>query len=427
MKKTSLFVSTSLLFVMSHGYAKHNYSSDSQYFFGDWGGKRTEMVNKGVKFDTSLFSDTAYLVSGGRKSGSSPESSAHLNIGAEFDMQKIAGWQGVKIRAQASARQGQSMGVRDLQDPSAPQLSNSQVTFGRGNQQSRLSELSIEKQFGNTGFNIKVGRLSMGADFDVMSCNFQNSSFCGAQMGKWQNNIWMNTPVAEWGGRIKYEINSELTAQVGVYQFNPDDGKSNAEGLGWSLSVEHADGITIPIEVIWHPQAFLNGLPGSYRFGLLYNTANDPNNQKNISTGMPESHTTGEWIAIEQQLTSKGSGKQGLEMFENFTWHDQTTNKIDHTEQIGFEYIGLGEKHPDDMVGLAVNRIHLNKNFVHAQVASGKHQFDANAEYNLELNYNYHLTKWLLLRPDLQYIVHPGSSHIVSNAFVLGLSTKVTF
>ncbi|QIO06798.1 carbohydrate porin [Acinetobacter shaoyimingii] len=426
MKKTSFTLFASLLCVVTTVYAKHS-DQNSSYSIGDQNSNRTRLAQQGIKFDAALFSDTAYLVSGGHLAGARPETSAHFNIGTELDMKKMAGWDGVKIRAVVSARQGQSTGVRHLQHPSAPQLSNSQVTFGRGNQHTRLSELSIEKQFSNSGLNIKVGRITIGNDFDVMACDFQNSSFCGAQMGKWQSNLWMNNPVASWGGRVRYDFDPELTMQMGIYEFNPDNGKSNAEGLGWSLSTAHADGVTIPIEMIWKPQSFINGLPGSYRIGALYNTAHDPNNQKNIATGLPEDHSTGGWIAIEQQLTSTGSDKQGLEMFENFTWHDQATNKIDNTEQIGLEYIGLGTDHPDDMIGLAVNRVHLNKHFVHAKVANGQHQFNAEAEYNIELNYNCHLGKKILIRPDVQYVIHPGSTHNVNNAFVLGLSTKVTF
>lgn len=170
----------------------------------------------------------------------------------------------------------------------------------------------------------------------------------------------------------------------------------------------------------------MHHLSGTYGAGLMWNNSHDLNNQKNVETGLAEHHSDGEWIAIEQQLTSKGGTKQGLDTFENFTWHNQSTNKVDNTQQIGLEYVGLSD-HPTDILGLAVNRVHLNPHFVHAQESHGNHQFDARAEYNVELNYNYNLTPWLLLRPDLQYVVHPGSSNNVNNAFVVGLTTRVIF
>ena len=428
MKKVVLLIcALSPFFFSSSVLAKHNYLASRTHLFSDGQGKRQALADKGVQVDANLITDTAYLVQGGRNPGARPETSAHLGLDLNFDMQKLASWKGVTIHAQVTARQGQNTGVRNLQDPTAPELSSVQVSFARGNQDSRLSELSIEKKFDQYGLSVKAGRLNLGADFDVMSCHFQNSSFCGAQMGKWQSGLWMNTPVAQWGVRMKYDLNPELSAQIGVYEFNPDNGNAKAEGQGWSLDTQHADGVTVPVELIWHPQLGMHHLSGSYRIGAMLNTAHEVDNQKNVVTGLAEDHSNGEWIAIEQQLTSKNGTKQGLETFENFTWHDTDTNKVDNTQQIGLEYVGLSNAHPNDILGLAINRVHLNPHFVHAQELHGKHQFNAHAEYNLELNYNYNLTPWLLLRPDLQYVVHPGSSNNVNNALVVGLTTKLVF
>lgn len=210
-----------------------------------------------------------------------------------------------------------------------------------------------------------------------------------------------------------------MAVQVGIYEFNPENAK---ERHGWNLDINNADGVTIPVEVIWQPKSLVNGLAGSYRLGAMYNTADNPENQKDIQTGAPEDRTFAGWLAVEQQLTSTGSGKQGLHGFANFTWHDRTTNKVDNTQQIGLKYVGLSTTLPNDYVGLGVNRVHVNN-----RLSSLKEPFNASAEYNVELNYSYNPTKWLMLRPNLQYVINPGSTNNVDDAFVLGLSTKVVF
>ena len=50
-------------------------------------------------------------------------------------------------------------------------------------------------------------------------------------------------------------------------------------------------------------------------------------------------------------------------------------------------------------------------------------------EQLLELNYGAQVTPWLLLRPDLQYIIEPGAFYGAkrSNALVAGLQVKATF
>lgn len=416
------FALLSLMAAMTTAQAESAFDPQGQYLLGDWNGQRTELAQQGIKFEANLLTDTAYLADGGRNAGADPLTSAQLWLGTQLDLEKLAGWNGVTVRAAMSARQGQSTSIRDLQDPSAPQMANAQGTFGRGNQDSRLSELSIEKNYKEQGLSIKAGRLGLGMDFNVMACDFASTAFCAAQMGKWQGNIWMNTPVSQWGVRIKQQLNPELAVQVGVYEFNPDNGNGAKEGQGWSLDTEHADGVTIPAEIVWTPKSLINNLPGSYRVGGMYNTADDPINQKDIVTGQAEDRTFAGWLAIEQQLTSTGQGRQGLHSFANFTWHDRVTNKVDHSQQLGVKYIGLLDSQPNDILGLAVNRVHVNNRFADSRPA-----FNADAEYNIELNYSYNATKWLMLRPNLQYVVNPGATNNVDNALLLGLTSRIIF
>lgn len=406
----------------THASAQQAFEPKGQYLLGDWNGQRTELAQKGIKFEANALTDAAYLADGGRNDGADPTLSAQFWLGAQLDLEKLAGLNGVTVRAVMTARQGQSTSIRNLQDPAAPQLANVQGTFGRGNQDSRLTELSIEKNFKDQGLSIKAGRLGLGMDFNVMACDFASTAFCAAQMGKWQGNIWMNTPVSQWGARVKKTISPELAVQAGVYEFNPDNGNGTKESQGWSLNTDNADGVTIPVEVVWTPQSLLNGLPGSYRIGGMYNTADDLKNQKDIATGQAEDRTFAGWLAIEQQLTSTGSGRQGLHSFANFTWHDRTTNKVDNSQQLGLKYIGLVASQPNDILGLAVNRVHVNERFT-----AGKAAYDASAEYNIELNYSYNATPWLMLRPNIQYVVNPGASHNVDNALVLGLGSRIIF
>ena len=417
MKKLNLAILPLMIVAMTQAQAEQAFDPKGQYLLGDWDGKRTELARKGVKFEANALTDTAYLADGGRDAGESPNTSAQFWLGTQLDLEKLAGWDGVTIRAVMTARQGQSTSIRDLQDPLAPQMANAQGTFGRGNQESRLTELSIEKNFKEQGLSIKAGRLGLGMDFNVMACDFASTAFCAAQMGKWQGGIWMNTPVSQWGARVKQQLNSELAVQVGVYEFNPENA---LERHGWNLDTDNADGVTIPVEVVWTPKSLVNGLPGSYRVGGMYNTADDAKNQKDIITGQGEDRTFAGWLAVEQQLTSTGSGRQGLHSFANFTWHDRKTNKVDNSQQLGLKYIGLVDSQPNDILGLALNRVHVNNRISNPNL-------DASAEYNIELNYSYSPTKWLMLRPNLQYVINPGSTNRVDDAVVLGLGSRIIF
>ena len=408
----------SLLSIQLHA-AQHSLDKNSPYLFGDWQGMRTELLTQGIKLDANLIVDSAYLADGGYNSGNDPKYASQFLIGSTLDLEKLANWEGMTLKVTITARQGQSLSSEDISDPSAPQIANVQANYGRGNSKSRLTEFSLEKNFKQQGLSIKLGRLGMGTDFNVMSCEFQNNSFCAAQMGKWQSGIWYNSPISQWGGRLKYQFHPDLAAQIGVYEYNPQNA---LERHGWNLSTHHADGITIPIEMIWQPKSLINGLAGTYRVGAMYNSADEAKNQKDIRTGQQQNHTYGAWFNFDQQLTSVGVGKQGLHSFANFTFHSRTTNKVDQSQQIGLKYYGVISSRAEDNLGFALNRIHINDRF-----AEDKKQFNADAEYNIELNYSYYPTKWLMLRPSLQYIAHPGATHDVNNAWVLALGTKLNF
>ncbi|MCT9978462.1 carbohydrate porin [Acinetobacter sp. I-MWF] len=408
----------SLLSIQLHA-AQYSLDKNSPYLFGDWQGMRTELLTQGIKLDANLIVDSAYLADGGYNSGNDPKYASQFLIGSTLDLEKLANWEGMTLKVTITARQGQSLSSEDISDPSAPQLANVQANYGRGNSKSRLTEFSLEKNFKQQGLSIKLGRLGIGTDFNVMSCESQNNSFCAAQMGKWQSGIWYNSPISQWGGRLKYQFHPDLAVQIGVYEYNPQNA---LERHGWNLSTHHADGVTIPLEMIWQPKSLINGLAGTYRVGAMYNSADEAKNQKDIRTGQQQNHTYGAWFNFDQQLTSVGVGNQGLHSFANFTFHSRTTNKVDQSQQIGLKYYGVISSRAEDNLGFALNRIHINDRF-----AEDKKQFNADAEYNIELNYSYYPTKWLMLRPSLQYIVHPGATHDVNNAWVLALGTKLNF
>jgi len=52
-------------------------------------------------------------------------------------------------------------------------------------------------------------------------------------------------------------------------------------------------------------------------------------------------------------------------------------------------------------------------------------QPEQDKEYNAELHYGFHLTDWITIRPNLQYIWDPGGVREVDDALVFGLKLQV--
>lgn len=386
---------------------------------GDWDGKRTALADKGIKFDASSNLDIAYLADGGYAPRQDPTYVSQFSLGSTLDLERLINVDGVSVRALVMARQGQSLSVEQISDPQAPQLANVQANYGRGNSGTRLAELSVEKNFSDLGTSVRIGRFAMGTYFNVMSCDFQNNSFCGAQMGKWQGSKWINAPVSQWAVMSRYKFSPETYIQLGVFEFNP---KNLKEDEGWNFSTNDADGVNIPVEFVWQPKNAVNDLPGIYRIGAFYNTSDEADNQKDIVTGESEDNTYGIWGGVEQQLSSRNLPNQGLYGFINFSFHNKTTNKIGNMQQVGLKYIGLLDTHANDIFGLAINRISVSDRF-----RANYSNINEDAEYNFEINYSYFPVKWLMLRPNMQYIIHPGATNYINNALVLGFSSKIIF
>lgn len=210
MKKSNFLCLISVLIGTNTAcFAENLFDVNRTNLTGDWDGKRTALADKGIKFDASSNLDIVYLADGGYAPRQDPTYVSQFSLGSTLDLEKLINVDGVNVRVLIMARQGQSVSVEQISDPQAPQLANVQANYGRGNSGTRLAELSIEKNFSNAVTSIRVGRFAMGTYFNVMSCDFQNNSFCGAQMGKWQGSKWINVPVSQWAVMSKYSFNPE--------------------------------------------------------------------------------------------------------------------------------------------------------------------------------------------------------------------------
>jgi porin len=161
--------------------------------------------------------------------------------------------------------------------------------------------------------------------------------------------------------------------------------------------------------------------------------------QPPVMTTSRNNSKSGYWFVAQQQLTShNGDATRGLNIAANATFHDKDTNFIDNYQSVMFVYKGPFDARPKDDIGIGAARIHVNKdvkrNAELLNASNGVSDYDNAAfspiretEYNYELNYGIHVTNWLTVRPNLQYITHPGGVDEVDNALVAGLKIQSTF
>ncbi|MFU9047344.1 carbohydrate porin [Acinetobacter tibetensis] len=396
------------LSVNSWTYAQSAFAVDSPWMFGDWNGTRTELDTKGYRFNLGYTGEMATLLDAKKHSSHGTEYADQFVLGSHFDLDKILGWQDTEAQIIITERNGHSLS--QTSDALNGHLSSTQEVWGRG-QTWRLTNLWIKKQFINQKLDIKVGRFGEGEDFNSFDCDFQNLALCGSQVGNWVGDQWFNWPVSQWAARLKYQFSPEVFSQIGVYEYNPENLKRSQ---GFNLSTSGADGVIVPIEMVWQPKIGMQGKTGEYRLGYYYSSADAVEIQNPNET----SHKQGMWVVAKQQLLQHAQDPQrGLTGFINLTVHDDKTNNVDTMQNIGLIYTGVLDIRPQDEIALGFARIHLNDDLNTGQ----------DEEYNTELYYGVHATNWLTIRPNLQYIRHVGADKNGENVWVGGIKFQTAF
>ncbi|WP_053178357.1 carbohydrate porin [Pseudomonas kilonensis] len=423
-------------------HAADAFSADSQWMTGDWGGERTKLIEQGIDIKADFVGEMGANLHGGYNDDKTARWSQQFGLGVALDLEKLAGWGDTEAKIQFTRRDGRNISNDRIGDPRAGTLSSSQEVWGRG-QTTRLTQLWIKQKYFDSKLDVKAGYFGEGEDFNTFPCEFQNLAFCGSQAGNWATGIWYNWPIMQAAIRVKYNLTPELYAQIGAYNQNPSQLENNNR---YKLSGSGTKGTLIPVELVWSPK--INNLPGEYRVGYYKSTAKaddvreDEDGNDAATTGNAyRSHSSkdGYWFVAQQQLTThNGDASRGLNIAANATFHDKETNIVDNYQSLMFVYKGPFDARPKDDVGIGFSRIHVNedvkKNAELVNAANGVSDYDnplfaplRSTEYNYEVNYGFHVTNWLTVRPNLQYITHPGGVDEVDNALVAGLKIQSVF
>ncbi|MCK9689461.1 carbohydrate porin [Scleromatobacter humisilvae] len=403
-----------------------------KYFLGDWGDIRSRLADEGVNFDFDYVGELAHNASGGTEQLT--RYSDQWMFGNTLDLSKLMGWKGGTLQTTITDRNGRNLGA----DANIGNNMLLQEVYGRS-QTWHLTQFWLNQTLADGSLQIKAGRMTMGEDFANFSCDFQNLTFCGSQPGNIVSGYWVNWPTSQWATRLKYQTSQQSYIQIGAYQVNPrylDDAYTRHHGL----SLDNPSGTTgtmIPLEAAWLPT--LDGRPGSYKVGIWYNTSDgndlydDVNRNPRGVTGMDPLRRDGQFGAYVnfQQQMSGAPGERGATTFLNISQADRNTARVDGQISMGAQYLGPFDR-SRDAIGAAIGATHNNARYAsfvrQNNLRTGQRVVAGSGyEYVTEMYYSWSPAPSIYLRPNLQYILHPGGSDQNKNAFVIGLKSGLTF
>ena len=412
------------------------FSAASPWMFGDWGGTRSQLKQEGVDFQVNYTMESASNLAGGYHTATTARYSDQWGFGVNLDLQKLLNWNDAEFQMTITNRDGKNLSDQ-IGDPRTGMLSSVQEVYGRG-QTWRLTQFWLRKGFFDHMLDVKAGRLTVAEDFDTIDSKFQNLAFGNGQAGNWRGDHWYNWPVSQWGGRVKLNITPEVFMQVGFYNQNP---YNYDRGDGFRLEFSPTVGNLVPVELGWTPKLGADNLPGNYRLGYYYSSANDNVYGSWRNAGYHDTaHAYGGYLVAQQQLTRwHGSVNRGLTLTVQAVMNDHKTSKTDNYQAIALTWKGPFDARPEDEIGVGAARIHVNSSYTR-MLRDENHFYGVNsynsptylpvqsgAEYDYEVYYNVQATRWLQVRPNLQLVTAPGAVSRVKNAFVGGLSANINF
>ena len=225
---------------------------------------------------------------------------------------------------------------------------------------------------------------------------------------------------------MKYDFSPAW--QLRVAAFNVDPQSNGNSSRAWHVGPKHTTGTVVPIELVYK---HTSELPGEYKLGYYY----DSSNVQRIGSDKHVSGRGGHYLLIDQALwNSQTSEGRTLHAFGQYSAASKAASPFSRWYGAGLVLYKPFAGRPRDTVALGYGRAVPNPRSrdVLQQAAEASDNAFPNldsAEQLLELSYGYQATPWLILRPDVQYIIEPGafSGEKIDNALILGLQVKATF
>ena len=393
-------------------------SADRATLTGDWGGARTRAADAGVTFRGDYVSETFSVLDGGLRRGGGY--TQQIRVGADFDLDKLAGWTGGILHLTFNDRRGKGVSS-DVVGNRLP------IQEAYGGQYTRLTELSVEQQLDGGRLDLRAGFFAMGNDLGGMAigCNLVNAAFCAHPLSMSGDSGWYNYPNARWGVAARYAVRPDLFLRTGVYQVNPAlNDKANA----WRPFASGSTGLLLPLEVEYDRGA-AGGLPGRYKLGAYYDSSRVA---RQGESGRVKGRY-GVYLLADQMIWREGSGGRGLSLFGQFTANPKASAPITRWYEAGLVKTGTFPGRDADTIALGLVHAELNPRLRRAYVDAATPPVDYGSlpagETAIELSYGWQATRWLTVRPDVQYIIDPGAFGYrdTPNALVAGAQVKAQF
>jgi len=405
-----------------------------------WFGRRTALQDRGIEIFGGYTAEVWGNTTGGVKDGA--VYTGLLDFGLELDLEKSIGWSGATVSTTWLWLSG-----RDASED----LVGNFLTISNiaGFNTLRMLELWFEQNVWDDKVTLRLGQITADSEFVISD---YAGTFINGTFG-WPAFLYTNLPaggpgypMGTLGARLALNPVDWITFQSAVFQGNVYDQDVNHHGLRWRLDGENGFLFLNEAQVRWNHADEETGLPGQAKSGIWIQTGQ-------LADTLAESTDSGNYglyFILDQMLyregvvempapagKSEGAAKsftapveiekstEGLGCFTRFAFAPQDRNFVNFYFDTGLTYKGLIPGRGDDTLGVAFGYAQLGNASRNSLVEEGS--VGVGAEMVLEATYQCQVTPWCVVQPDIQYIMNPGGTRDLGNAFVIGGRLAVSF
>ena len=279
----------------------------------------------------------------------------------------------------------------------------------------QISELWYEQLLANNQVRVKIGKVDANSEFAFpeYGASFLNSSF-----GHSPTLLAMPTyPDPAMSVNVFVYPSPHWYIGAGIYdgsgESGIDTGSYNASKLFHS-----GESYFSIAEAGYRWTLKENTLPGRIAIGGTYHSGQFETFEGGTQSGAPSIYGLLEQKLWHEKFYDKSS-EQGVYAFLQYGHTDGNVSEITDQFGAGLSWVGPYTKKNPDTVGIGVTAARLSD-----EPGAG---FTENAETSIETFYNFQATPYLSIKPDLQYIIHPGGDENIDNALVFTVRLTMAF
>jgi porin len=415
---------------------------------GDWFGARTTLADYGVEVFGGYTVEVWGNTTGGLERGA--VYTGLLDFGVSVDLEKAIGWTGASVSTKWLWLSGQDAS----EDLVGNLLTISNIA---GFNTLRMLELWFQQNLLEDKISLRVGQIAADSEFVISD---YAGLFLNATFG-WPPFAYLNLPeggpgypMGTLGTRLALNPLDWFTFQAAAFQGNVFAQNVNRHGFRWRLDAGTGYTFLNEAQFRWNHRDDETGLAGQFKAGAWMQTGSSADALADTTA----SGNYGFYAILDQMFFREPDGEvpapvgqskdgktvvdgkadkdfkapvtyekseQGLGGFGRIAFAESDRNFVNFYFDVGLTYRGLIPGRDDDTLGVA---------FAYAQLSNGARQSlrdegsrPIGAEMVLEVTYQAQITKWLIIQPDLQYILNPGATSDSANALVVGARAAVTF